>query len=81
MTGQFTYWEVDLSEKTEPPSGKKLAEARSEGRVARSQELNTAAALLMSVYLLRGPGARLVEDLKNMALNRFQGATKAAMRA
>lgn len=55
-----------MGERSEPPSGKKLAEARSRGQVARSVELNAAAAMLMGFWLLGGPGAQLVEVLQNL---------------
>jgi flagellar biosynthetic protein FlhB len=43
-----------------------LSEARSRGQVARSQELNAAAAMLVGFWLLRGPGARLVTDIQDV---------------
>lgn len=49
-----------MSERTEAPTGKRLHEARKEGQVARSVELNAAVALLMGAWLLRTPGKNLV---------------------
>ncbi len=61
-----------MGERTEPPSGKRLAEARSRGQVARSVELNAAVAILVGFWLLGGPGAGLagaIEDLLKQALS------------
>lgn len=55
-----------MSEKTEAPTSRRISEARQEGQVARSQELNVAAALLMSAWLLSGPGKRLLADLQGL---------------
>jgi flagellar biosynthetic protein FlhB len=55
-----------MAEKTEAPTGRRLAEARREGQVARSLELNAAAALLVGAWLLAGPGKRLLADLQTM---------------
>src|SRR5574342_765927 len=48
-----------MADKTEAPTPHRLDEARKEGRVVRSQELNTAVIILASALLLRGPGAQL----------------------
>ena len=55
-----------MADKTEAPSSRRLEEAREEGRVVRSQELNTAAILLAGAYLLQGPGAQLGIALKQV---------------
>ncbi|GAB4475425.1 MAG: flagellar biosynthesis protein FlhB [Anaerolineales bacterium] len=55
-----------MPEKTEPPTGRKIQEARREGMVALSQELNAAAAMLIGVWLLSFPGKRLVADIQNI---------------
>jgi flagellar biosynthetic protein FlhB len=55
---------ADESQRTEQPTAKRLGEARSKGNVARSVELNSAAILLYGVFVLRGPGAQLVSDLR-----------------
>lgn len=47
-----------MSEKTEAPTPRKLGEARAEGQVARSVELNAAIALIVSAWLLRGSGGK-----------------------
>ena len=57
---------MPASEKTEPPTGKRLAEARSRGQVAHSPELNTAAALLVGFLLLRNSGVKLIDILKEL---------------
>ncbi len=49
-----------MSNKTEAPTPRRLEEARKEGQVARSQELNTAVILLASALLLRGPGKEIL---------------------
>ena len=48
-----------MADKTEAPTSYRLQEARKDGQVVRSQELNTAVIILMSVFLLRGPGKQL----------------------
>ncbi|MEI6290067.1 MAG: flagellar biosynthesis protein FlhB [Chloroflexota bacterium] len=55
-----------MADKTEAPSSRRLEEAREEGRVVRSQELNTAVILIAGAYLLRGPGAQLGSALGQM---------------
>ncbi|MCI0521609.1 MAG: flagellar biosynthesis protein FlhB [Chloroflexi bacterium] len=55
-----------MAEKTEAPTGRRLAEARREGQVARSHELNAAAALLVGAWLLSGPGKNLLADLQSL---------------
>jgi len=58
-----------MAEKTEAPTHRKLEEARKEGQVARSQELNAAAALLVGAWLLTGPGKKLLNDMQGMMVN------------
>jgi flagellar biosynthetic protein FlhB len=55
-----------MADKTEAPTPYRLDEARKEGRVVRSQELNTAVIILASAFLLRGPGAQLAVAFKQM---------------
>ncbi len=57
---------MPTSDRTEPPTGRRIAEARKEGQVARSQELSAAVALLMGVWLLRGMGKNLIEGFKDI---------------
>jgi flagellar biosynthetic protein FlhB len=54
-----------MSEKTEAPTGKKISDARNEGQVVRSQELNTAAALMMAIWLITNPGRQLAQVLQD----------------
>jgi len=54
-----------VSERTESPTGRRIGEARSEGRVARSQELNAAMAMLVGILLIRGPGQGLVDVFRS----------------
>jgi flagellar biosynthetic protein FlhB len=55
-----------MADKTEAPTPHRLEEARKEGQIVRSQELNTAMIILMSAFLLRGPGANLVSAFKDV---------------
>jgi flagellar biosynthesis protein FlhB len=55
-----------LSDKTEAPTARRKSEARDEGRVARSQELNSAAALLIGAWLLKNFGGKMVVELENI---------------
>jgi flagellar biosynthesis protein FlhB len=48
-----------MSDRTEAPTPRRLEEAREEGRVPRSIELNSAVILLIGPYLLLGPGKTL----------------------
>lgn len=52
-----------MSERTEAPTARRLNEARMDGKVVRSQELNSAAALLIGAWLMGGPGRRLAADV------------------
>jgi len=54
------------TERTEAPTPKRIQDARSEGRVARSPELNAAAALLIGALLLQASGQRLFWDTEAM---------------
>lgn len=55
-----------MSDKTEAPTSRRLEEAREEGKVARSVELNSAAILLVGALLLKGPGKQIVDQYKNL---------------
>src|SRR5689334_3129415 len=55
-----------MADKTEAPTPYRLHEAREEGQVVRSQELNTAVVILVSAFLLRGPGAQLSTAFKDL---------------
>ncbi len=55
-----------MSEKTEAPTPRRLAEARERGQIARSVELNAAAALIGGIWLLQGPGKTMAGNLGDM---------------
>lgn len=55
-----------MSDRTEAPTPRRLEEARAEGRIARSLELNTAVILLAGTLLLGGPGKNLVSALQDL---------------
>ena len=55
-----------MADKTEAPTSYRLQEARKDGQVVRSQELNTAVIILMSVFLLRGPGKQLASAFRDL---------------
>jgi flagellar biosynthetic protein FlhB len=55
-----------MADKTEAPTPHRLQEARAEGQVVRSQELNTAVIILVSAFLLRGPGGQLGKAFKDV---------------
>jgi flagellar biosynthetic protein FlhB len=55
-----------MADKTEAPTSRRLEEAREEGQVARSLELNTAVIILAGAFLLRGQGAALIDVIKGM---------------
>jgi len=52
-----------MPEKTEAPTPRRLAKARTEGQVANSIEVNTALVLVVSFWLLGPMGRRLANDL------------------
>lgn len=58
-----------MSDKTEAPTGRRIAEARKEGQVARSVEVNAAASLLVGAWLLTGPGKHLVEVFQGLIVS------------
>jgi len=62
-----------MADKTEAPTPRRLEEAREEGRVARSIELNSAAALLLGPYLLMGPGKSLFQWVNNYLVTTISG--------
>lgn len=61
-----------MSDKTEAPTQRRLDEAREEGQVARSLELNTAAIMLVGALLLKGPGSILVDAIKQLLVSAIQ---------
>ncbi|MCL4559590.1 MAG: flagellar biosynthesis protein FlhB [Chloroflexi bacterium] len=67
-----------MADRTEAPTPRRLEDARSEGQVARSLELNTASILLVGALLLGGPGKALLDGMKASltdALSALPGAT------
>jgi len=59
-------------EKTEQPTGKRLADARKKGQIARSRELNTFAMLIVSATLLLIQGEKIGKGLLGMMRADFQ---------
>jgi flagellar biosynthetic protein FlhB len=57
-----------MSDRTEAPTGRRVADARAEGQVARSQEVCVAASLLAGAWMLTGPGKRLAQDLQGLVI-------------
>ena len=55
-----------MADKSEAPTSHRLEEAREEGQVVRSQELISAVVILMSAFLLRGPGKQLVASFQSL---------------
>ncbi len=55
-----------MSDRTEEPTQRKLEEARKEGQVIKSVELNAAAGMLAGYWLLTGPGRQLSSDLQGL---------------
>ncbi|MCE1253003.1 MAG: flagellar biosynthesis protein FlhB [Anaerolineae bacterium] len=55
-----------MADKTEAPSARRLAEARSRGQVMKSIEINSALVLMAAAWLLQGPGGDLVQGLSEM---------------
>ena len=68
-----------MSDKTEAPSHRRLEDAREEGQVARSLELNTAVIILAGAFLLRSQGGQLVAVLKEMMVLCIQKVADAEM--
>ena len=55
-----------MPERTEKPTRRRIEEARKEGQVIKSQELNTAAILFAGILLLNGPGRSLISEMEVM---------------
>ena len=62
----------DTGEKTEEPSGKKLSEAVTKGKIARSMDINTAALLAVALLLLSLLGAGIWESLQSYLTHIFR---------
>jgi flagellar biosynthetic protein FlhB len=52
-----------MADKTEKPTSRRLEEAREDGRVVYSVELNAAAAMLVGTFLIMGPAKSLSQNL------------------
>ncbi|MDR2578138.1 MAG: flagellar biosynthesis protein FlhB [Chitinispirillales bacterium] len=63
--------EDSAQEKTEAPSAKKRKDAREEGNVAKSTEVNSVLVLLTAIFLLRLVGPWMLEELKAGLLECF----------
>ncbi len=61
-----------MTDRTEKPTPRKIHEAREEGQVVRSIEVNAAAIMLVSVFLLRGPGKNLVSAISSQLQQTIQ---------
>ncbi|SKB90459.1 flagellar biosynthetic protein FlhB [Lachnospiraceae bacterium] len=59
---QFFAKEGPGGEKTEEPTSKKLSDARKEGQVAKSQEMNSAVALITLFLVLRFAGSYIAQN-------------------
>ncbi|MDE3077978.1 MAG: EscU/YscU/HrcU family type III secretion system export apparatus switch protein, partial [Chloroflexota bacterium] len=62
---------MPAQDKTEAPTPKRRSEARKKGQVARSVEVNTAMALLISWLVLRILGQTIFDGLAGMAGSNF----------
>ncbi len=58
-----------MADKTEAPSARRLEEARSEGNVVRSIELNAAASMLAAAVLIGGPGKEMALAFKGLVIS------------
>src|SRR5215212_11693934 len=56
-------------DKTEKPTPKRRADARKEGQVARSMDMNGAVVLLASMTVLSAMAPRMMDGLKQMMTN------------
>ena len=62
----------DTGEKTEEPTGKKLSEAVTKGKIARSMDINTAALLAVALLLFSLLGAGIWESLQSYLTHIFR---------
>ncbi len=60
-----------MSEKTEAPTPRRLADAREKGQIARSPEVNAALMMVAAFWLLRGQTANIAQMLNEVMLNTF----------
>jgi flagellar biosynthetic protein FlhB len=66
-----------MADKTEAPSSQRLSEARTEGQVVNSHEVNSAIVLLISAYLFGGPGRQLAGVFSELFRNTMVELPKA----
>lgn len=59
-------------DKTEAPTGKRLADSRKKGQVPRSKELNTFVTLIVSSTLFIYMGGYMADGLRNMMKHQFE---------
>ena len=71
--------ESDSGEKTEQPTGKKIADARKKGQIARSKELGTMFVLIGSAAALMLVGSSLVDALTGMMKRLFSFSREEAL--
>ena len=62
----------DSGDKTEEPTGKRLADARKKGQIPRSKELNTFVALMTASVMLLFVGGSIATGLKKIMQQQFQ---------
>ncbi len=68
-----------MADKTEAPTPRRLEEAREEGNVVRSIELNAAAIMLVSALLVGGPGRDLALGFKDLVVDALAELPKAQL--
>ncbi len=62
----------DAGDKTEEPTGKRLADARKKGQIPRSKELNTFVALMTASVMMMFVGGSIATGLKKIMQQQFQ---------
>ncbi|HSQ41534.1 MAG TPA: flagellar biosynthesis protein FlhB [Fibrobacteraceae bacterium] len=67
----------DAEDKTEEPSGRKLAKAREDGKIARSGDFNSAVVLLAGIAALSFFGADFVNSCSQLMRNSFLSFSQA----
>src|SRR5664279_3110448 len=68
-----------MADKTEAPSQKRLEEARSEGNIVRSIELNAAASMIAAAVLVGGPGKDIALAFKDLVVTMIKELPKAQL--
>jgi len=62
----------DTGEKTEEPTGKRISDATSEGKIAKSQDINTVVLLATALFLLTLLGSEIWEALQAYLIHIYQ---------